>query len=198
MQRRSLILLAAIGLMVLISVTAFLLFRPATPTPQPFATIETSPSGAATTSVETSSPPPDAPTAAGTPAPLTSSPASAAAPRNTVPNGTVFAFVNLVEPSSDRTAILTVDVAEIRPAEENAPSNGRNEITNPTVETERLIASASTRVDATAIDAGTMELSTWLTKRAGADRVGVALARSPYWIELRNGRIVRLRLQLVP
>jgi hypothetical protein len=115
-----------------------------------------------------------------------------------VTDGTVFAFVNLTEPAAGGAAVLTVDFAEMHPVNEMAPTPGGNEIANDVVETTRLPASPDTKVDAGAANGGTMNLGAWLKKRTAADKTGTTLASSPYWIELRNGRVVRLELQQVP
>jgi hypothetical protein len=207
MQRRTIVLVAAAVVAVLAGTAAFVFLRPAPPTPAPAPAVAARPPAISTAASDglaaagaaaaTGTPAPGAPAAT---AAKPSAPVSApkTSPQAAVTNGPVFAFVSLAEPAAAGGAVLTVDFAMISPVDEMAPTPGRNEITNDTVEAVRLTATKATTVDAGPTGGGTMDLGTWLAKRAAADKTGTTLSRSPYWIELRNGRIVRLRLQQLP
>ena len=198
MQRRTVFLIAIIALVALAGAAALLLLWPTAssllvaPTAEPYSSVATTGSTGSTVAATRDS------AVASDPAASASNAAASASPQSAITDGVVFGFVTRAVPAAGGTAILTVDFAEIRPVDEGSPPGGPSELSNPTLEAVPLIAVESMMADISATGAGTMSLHLWLARRNSADEPGTTLVRTPYWIQLQNGRVTHLRLQQLP
>lgn len=123
---------------------------------------------------------------------------AASAPNPALPrNGVMFGFITAAISDGHGGAMATLDPAEMHPTDESAPPGSANEISNPTVESIPFIAPAAAKV-VRKPGSGPVSVATWLAERTADQSPQAVLVSSPYWIEFKNGAVVKITLQQVP